>query len=89
MRICRWDLAKTEQVKQEHTNTTKMSKKHERYKDADGETMDAFYEILQVMTDEHLLRFRKRLEMVGRKEMVKILTTEIEERENKERELAK
>jgi hypothetical protein len=59
-----------------------MSKKHQYQKDNDehGEHLDPFFEMLEILDTEHLLRFCKRLEKVGRKRMVEILTKEIEER---------
>ena len=64
-----------------------MSKKHqyEATKDENGEKLDPFYEMIQVFEVEHLIRFRRRLEKVGRKKMVAILTSEIEERDAKEK----
>lgn len=50
-------------------------------KDENGHDMNPFAEMLRVMDVEHLIRFRRRLEKVGRKRMVEILTDEIEERE--------
>lgn len=50
-------------------------------KDENGQDMNPFAEMLRVMDVEHLIRFRRRLEKVGRKRMVEILTDEIEERE--------
>lgn len=60
-----------------------MSKKHEftQQKDENGDSLDPFYEMLSIMDVEHLIRFRRRLEKVGRKKMVEILTSEIQERE--------
>jgi hypothetical protein len=48
--------------------------------------MNPFAEMLRVMDVEYLIRFRRRLEKVGRKRMVEILTDEIEEREALEKE---
>ena len=64
-----------------------MSKKNQ-YKaenDEHGEPLDPFYEMLQILDVEHLIRFRRRLERVGRKKMVSILTSEIKERDAKEK----
>ena len=68
-----------------------MSKKHQYDKttDENGEKLDPFHEMLEVLDIEHLLRFRKRLEKVGRKKMVEILSVEIKERDGKEQEAAK
>ena len=54
-------------------------------KDENGDPMNPFAEMLRVMDIEQLIRFRKRLEKVGRKRMVEILTDEIEEREGIEK----
>ena len=64
-----------------------MSKKHQykETKDEDGEQLDPFFEMLQVLDVEQLIRFRRRLEMVGRKKMVAILTDEIKERDEKDK----
>jgi hypothetical protein len=59
--------------------------KHNKIPDGD-DAQNLFGEMLRVMDVEHLIRFRKRLEMVGRKRMVEILTDEIEEREGIEKE---
>lgn len=59
--------------------------KKDRTKDEDGNRMDPFQEMLHVMEVEHLIRFRRRLEKVGRKQMVAILTEEIELREPRRR----
>jgi hypothetical protein len=62
-------------------NTPQITKPHpDRSTDENGEPMKPFDEILKVMEVEHLIRFRRRLEKVGRKRMVEILTDEIEER---------
>jgi hypothetical protein len=53
--------------------------KHKIPEGEDGQ--NPFAEILHVMDIEQLIRFRRRLEKVGRKRMVEILTEEIEERE--------
>jgi hypothetical protein len=53
--------------------------KHKVPEGEDGQ--NPFAEMLRIMDVEQLIRFRKRLEMVGRKRMVEILTDEIEERE--------
>jgi len=68
-----------------------MSKKHQykNEKDETGEQLDPFHEVLQVYDTEHLLRLRKKLEIVGRKKMVEILTVEIKERDEAEKERAK
>jgi hypothetical protein len=50
-------------------------------KDENGKPLNAFGEILKVSNTELLIRFRHRLQKVGRKRMVEILTDEIEERE--------
>jgi hypothetical protein len=59
--------------------------KPDKTTDENGEPMNPFGEMLRVMDVEHLIRFRRRLEKVGRKRMVEILTDEIEERETLER----
>lgn len=51
----------------------------------DDKQIDKFAEMLSVMDSEHLLRFRKRLEKVGKKEMVRILTEEIKTKEAAEK----
>lgn len=57
-----------------------------KHKVPDGEDgQNPFAEILHVMDTEHLIRFRRRLEKIGRKRMVEILTDEIEERDIGER----
>jgi hypothetical protein len=68
-----------------------MSKKHQfkDAKDEHGAELDPFHEMIVVMETEHLIRFRRRLEKVGRKKMVEILTTEIAERDGAEQERAK
>jgi hypothetical protein len=68
-----------------------MSKKHQYKNEQDekGEALDPFHEVLQVYDTEHLIRLRKKLEMVGRKKMVEILTTEIEERDEADKARAK
>jgi len=68
-----------------------MSKKHQfkEEKDEKGENLDPFYETLEVLETEHLIRLRKRLEMVGRKKMVEILTDEIKERDEAAKAQAK
>jgi hypothetical protein len=58
--------------------------KHKIPEGEDGQ--NPFAEILHVMDIEQLIRFRRRLEKVGRKRMVAILTDEIEEREALEKE---
>jgi len=68
-----------------------MSKKHQ-FKDTTdehGETLDPFHEVLEVYDTEHLIRLRKKLEMVGRKKMVEILTTEIDDRDKADKARAK
>jgi hypothetical protein len=67
-----------------------MSKKHQYQaeKDENGEKLDPFHEILQLMDEEQLIRFRKRLEMVKRKKMIEIFTAEIEERKAEEKKAA-
>ena len=57
------------------------TKKLPRDKDENGNKMDPFDEMLKVMSTEHLIRFRRRLEKIGRKQMVEILTEEIKERD--------
>jgi hypothetical protein len=60
-----------------------------KHKVPDGEDgQNPFAEILAVMDIEQLIRFRKRLEKVGRKRMVAILTDEIQEREALEKAAA-
>ena len=60
-----------------------------KYKIPEGEDgQEPFAEMLAVMDTEHLIRLRYRLNKIGRKKMVKILTEEIEEREKKEQEEA-
>lgn len=54
---------------------------HNQDQDENGKPMHAFGEILKVSDIELLIRFRHRLQKVGRKRMVQILTEEIEERE--------
>jgi hypothetical protein len=54
--------------------------------DENGEPMNPFAEMLRVMDVEYLIRFRRRLEKVGRKRMVEILTDEIEERKALEKQ---
>ena len=61
------------------------AKKQPRDHDENGNKMDPFEEMLHIMDYELLLRFRKRLEKVGRKRMVEILSEEIEERKEEER----
>jgi hypothetical protein len=51
-------------------------------------TGDRFQAILDILNIEDLIRFRCRLEKVGRKEMVKLLTEEIERRKALEKEEA-
>jgi hypothetical protein len=51
----------------------------------EGQPLDKFGEMLAVMDVEWLLRFQKRLEKIGRKQMVKILDYEIKAREAVER----
>jgi len=60
--------------------------KHKIPAGEDGQ--DPFAEMLGVMDTEHLIRFRVRLNKVGRKKMVKILTEEIDDREKTEKEEA-
>jgi hypothetical protein len=50
-------------------------------KDENGKPLNAFGQMLAVMETEHLIRFRHRLEKVGKRRMVEILTDEIEERQ--------
>lgn len=61
--------------------------KHKIPAGEDGQ--DPFAEMLGVMDVEQLIRFRVRLNKVGRKKMVKILTEEIEDREKTEKKEAK
>ena len=61
--------------------------KHKVPAGEDGQ--DPFAEMLSVMDVENLIRFRVRLKKIGRKEMVKILSEEIEDREKTEKEEAK
>jgi hypothetical protein len=56
-------------------------RKAKEYVDENGEEMDAFAEMLHVMDVENLIRFRWRLNRIGRKAMVKILSDEIDQRE--------
>jgi hypothetical protein len=58
--------------------------KHKIPEGEDGQ--NPFAEILHVMDLEQLIRFRRRLEKVGRKRMVEILSDEIQEREALEKE---
>jgi hypothetical protein len=58
--------------------------KHKVPEGEDGQ--NPFAEMLHVMEIEHLIRFRRRLQNIGRKRMVEILTDEIEEREALEKE---
>jgi hypothetical protein len=60
--------------------------KPDKSTDENGEPMNPFAEMLRVMDIEYLIRFRRRLEKVGRKRMVEILTDEIEERQALEKE---
>lgn len=62
----------------------KISERKDRSKDENGKDMNPFNEMLKVMEFEHLLRFRRRLQKVGRKRMVEILTEEIDAREAEE-----
>jgi hypothetical protein len=55
--------------------------KPDRTSDENGEPLNPFAEMLRVLDVEYLIRIRRRLEKVGRKRMVEILTDEIEERE--------
>src|SRR5262249_830939 len=59
-----------------------------QYKDENGKNLDPFDGMLQGMDQERLLRLRKRLEMAGRKEMIKILTLELKAREAIEKRIA-
>jgi hypothetical protein len=56
--------------------------KHKIPAGEDGQ--EPFAEILAVMDLEQLIRFRHRLEKIGRKRMVKMLTEEIAEREKEQ-----
>jgi hypothetical protein len=58
--------------------------KHKIPEGEDGQ--NPFAEMLHVMDLEQLIRFRWRLNKIGRKQMVQILTAEIEEREALEKE---
>jgi hypothetical protein len=49
--------------------------------DENGKPMNAFEEILKVSDTELLIRFRHRLNRIGRKRMVELLTEEIKKRE--------
>ena len=49
--------------------------------DENGQKLDAFFEMLEVLDTEHLVRFRYRLQKFGRKRMVEILDQEIKERD--------
>jgi hypothetical protein len=60
--------------------------KPDKTTDENGEPMNPFAEMLRVMDIEYLIRFRRRLEKVGRKRMVEILTDEIEERQALEKQ---
>lgn len=68
------------------TQKPKKQKPDNKTIDENGEAMNPFAEMLRIMDIEHLIRFRRRLEKVGRKRMVEILTDEIEEREALEKE---
>jgi hypothetical protein len=57
--------------------------KHKVPQGEDGQ--NPFAEMLAVMDIEQLIRFRQRLQKVGRKRMVEILTDEIQEREGIEK----
>jgi hypothetical protein len=73
-------------------NCRTLSVRMSKHKVPEGEDgQNPFAEMLRVMDVEQLIRFRKRLQMVGRKRMVEILTDEIEEREalEKQEHLAK
>jgi hypothetical protein len=63
----------------------KKPSKQDNDQTAESEPLDKFGELIRVMDVEHLLRFRRRLEKVGRKRMVQILTYEIKAREALER----
>jgi len=71
------------QPKDEQSNMTK----HKIPEGEDGQ--NPFAEILHVMDIEQLIRFRQRLNKIGRKRMVEILTDEIQEREATEKDEAK
>jgi hypothetical protein len=60
--------------------------KPDQANDENGEPMNPFAEMLRVMDIEYLIRFRRRLEKVGRKRMVEILSDEIEDRKELEKE---
>jgi hypothetical protein len=64
----------------------KKKQKPDQATDENGEPMNPFAEMLRVMDIEYLIRFRRRLEKVGRKRMVAILSDEIEERKELEKE---
>jgi len=55
--------------------------KYENTNDENGQKLDAFFEMLEVLDTEHLVRFRYRLQKFGRKRMVEILDQEIKERD--------
>jgi hypothetical protein len=50
------------------------------------DNLNPFAELLRVMDTEDLIRLRHRLQKTGRKRMVEILSDEIEERDQLERE---
>jgi hypothetical protein len=56
--------------------------KHKVPEGEDGQ--DPFAEMLAVMDTEQLIRFRWRLQKIGRKKMVRILSEEIDSREQAE-----
>jgi hypothetical protein len=62
---------------------------HTQDEDENGKPLNPFGQILAVMDTEHLIRFRRRLEKVGKRRMVEILTDEIEEREQLAKKEAK
>jgi hypothetical protein len=62
---------------------------HTEDKDENGKPLNPFGQILAVMDVEHLIRFRRRLEKVGKRRMVEILTDEIQEREKLAKKEAK
>ena len=63
----------------------KNQKKIPRDRDENGNHMSPFDEMLSVMDVEGLIRFRRRLEKVGRKRMVQILTEEIDRKQEEEK----
>jgi hypothetical protein len=58
---------------------------HSHDQDENGKPLNAFGELLRVCDLELLIRLRRRLEKIGKKRMVQILSDEIEERERLEK----